>query len=102
MFPFLWLLAACPAGTYGGLTAEQKASIVRGKTTRVELLREVGTPDQSIDLGGGKEELSYVREKYTTYGVHATSENTEFWITLDKGVVQDFGERPTTKSKKWF
>ncbi len=97
------LLPGCPAGTYGSkISAEQRAAIVKGKTTKVDLLRELGNPDQTIDLGGGKEQFSYIREKYTTYGVTASSENTEFWILLSNGVVNDFGERPTTKSTNYM
>jgi hypothetical protein len=99
----LLLLPGCPAGTYGSkISAEQKAAIVKGKTTKVDLLRELGNPDQTIDVGGGKEQLSYIKEKYTTYGVTASSENTEFWILLSNGVVTDFGERPTTKSTNYM
>ena len=97
------MLSGCPMGTYGSvIKPEQKAAIVKGKTTKVELLRELGNPDQTVDLGGGKEEMSYIREAITSYGIRATSENTEFWILINKEVVEDFGERPTTKSPKYI
>jgi hypothetical protein len=90
--------------TYGGVTPEQRASIVKGKTTKTELLREVGDPDQRIDLGGGKEQLSYISDTYDVapFIGETSSGHKDFWIVLDKsGVVEDFGERPTTKSHKY-
>ena len=96
-------LTACPMGPFGTvITPEQKAKIMTGKTTKVELLKEIGTPDQVIDLGGGKEQFSYITERVIGYGVGSTSQNTEFWLVLDNGVVTDFGERPTTKSPKYI
>jgi hypothetical protein len=102
LLAFSPLLTGCPAGTYGGVKQSQLANVVKGTTTKVELLRELGTPDQVVDLGGGREELSYIEETYTTYGVWAKSENTESWFILKKDVVEDFGTRPTTKSHKYF
>jgi hypothetical protein len=94
--------AACAAGTFGTvITPEQKSNIKIGKTTKVELLKEIGTPDQIIDLGAGKEQFSYISERITTYGVSTTSQNNEFWLVLENGIVKDFGERPTTKSPKY-
>ncbi|MGD0488843.1 MAG: hypothetical protein ABSB94_16830 [Syntrophorhabdales bacterium] len=96
-------LAACPMGPFGTIiTPEQKGKIMIGKTTKVELLKEIGTPDQIIDLGAGKEQFSYITERVTSYGIKATSENTEFWLVLKNGVVTDYGERATTKSPKYI
>jgi hypothetical protein len=96
------MMSGCPAGSFGGVKESQRATIVKGTTTKTDLLRELGTPDQVIDLGGGREELSYIEETYTTYGVWAKSENTESWFIVNKDVVEDFGTRPTTKSHKYF
>ena len=78
------------------VTDQQKAAIINGTTTKTDLLREFGNPDQTLDLGNGKEELSYIREEWG-FGARKLSA-TEFWVDLNKGVVQDFGERPTTKA----
>jgi len=99
----LCVLAGCSAGTYGStVTPEQRAAIVKGQTTKTDLLRELGNPDQTIDLGDGKEQLSYISETYTTYGVSASATGTEFWVVLTNGVVEDFGERPTTKQPSYL
>jgi hypothetical protein len=97
------VLAGCflYGGTYGSnITAEQKAAIAKGKTTKVDLLKELGNPDQTVDLGGGKEQLSYIRETISGFGT--SSQNTETWIVLNNGVVEDFGERPTTKNPSYL
>ena len=96
-------LYGCYAGTFGSVvTPEQKAKIQVGKTTKVELLRELGTPDQILELGGGKEEFSYIKEAITSYMATAVGKSTEFWLVLDNSVVTDFGERPTTKKPKYI
>lgn len=96
-------LTGCPMGTYGSkVSPEQKAAIVKGRTSRADLLRELGNPDQTIDLGNGKEQLSYISEKITSYAVTSSSEGTEFWVVLKDGIVQDFGERPTTKQPSYL
>ena len=100
-----WGLQGCsiPAGTYGTqVSTEQQSSIVKGKTTKIDLLRELGNPDQTIDLGKGKEQYSYIKEKITSNLFNSSSENTEFWVILTNGIVSDFGERPTTKSPKYI
>jgi hypothetical protein len=67
-------VSGCSVGTYGSkVSAEQKAAIVKGQTTKVDLLCELGNPDQKIDLGGGKEQFSYIKEKYTSTGFTASS-----------------------------
>lgn len=105
----IWL-AGCVSmgGDFGSVVTEgQKTAIVKGKTTRTDILRELGNPDQKINLGGGKEQFSYIKETTKTSGVmglsYSTSSNyTEFWIVFDNGIVSDFGERPTTKAPTYF
>ncbi len=94
-------------GDFGSVVTEgQKAAILKGKTTRTDILRELGNPDQKIDLGGGKEQFSYIKETIQTTGgvfsLSTFSSYTEFWIVFDNGVVSDFGERPTTKAPTYF
>jgi len=102
-FPLVLLLSGCPAGTFGSIvTPEQKASIIKGQTTKVDILKELGNPDQAIDLGDGKEQLSYISSAVKTSLIAASSTNTEFWVVLNKGVVEDLGERPTTKEPNYM
>ncbi|MBU3933112.1 MAG: hypothetical protein KKH11_00390 [Candidatus Omnitrophica bacterium] len=98
---------ATVGGDYGSVVTEgQKAAIVKGKTTKTDILRELGNPDQKIDLGGGKEQFSYIKETIKSTGVifslTTSSQRTEFWIIFTNGVVSDFGERPTTKAPTYF
>ncbi len=96
---FAFILNGCISASYGGVNQKQQANILKGKTTKVEILRVIGNPDQTIDLGRGEEELSYVREEYSATSL--TSKNTEFWLKIRNGVVEDFGERPTTKAHRY-
>ena len=94
-------------GDYGSVVTEgQKSSIVKGKTSKIEILRELGNPDQKIDLGNGKEQFSYIKETIKSSGNPFTmstgSTYNEFWILFDNGIVSDFGERPTTKAPNYF
>lgn len=95
-------------GDYGSVIPEgQKAAIVAGTTTKTQILQELGTPDQRIDLGEGKEQFSYIKETIQTSGtmfnISTKSNFTEFWIVFNgAGVVTDKGERPTTKQPKYF
>jgi len=95
----LAFLVSCSMASYGTkITEEQKAQIIKGKTTKAWFLKEIGEPDQRIDLGDGKEQFSYIYAKGTYKGVVVTHKYTEFWVDFDKdGAVADFGERPTTK-----
>lgn len=102
-FACIALLSGCAAGTFGSVvTPEQKASIIKGQTTKVDLLQEMGNPDQTIDLGDGKEQVSYISSAITSTGFSSSNTNTEFWVVLNKGVVEDFGERPTTKEPNYM
>jgi hypothetical protein len=96
-------------GDFGSVVTQgQKEAIVAGKTTRTEILRELGNPDQKIDLGNGKAQFSYIKEKVRTKGAilipasETTSQYEEFWIVFDKDVVAEKGERPTTKTPNYF
>jgi hypothetical protein len=96
-------ISGCPIGSGGHpVTPEQQAAIVKGKTTTTQVLQELGEPDQRLDLGNGKEQLSYISEKYTSYAVTSSAEGTEFWIVVKNGVVEDFGQRPTTKKPNYL
>ncbi|MFI3185099.1 MAG: hypothetical protein QX198_03890 [Methylococcaceae bacterium] len=100
--------SGCVTGTYGEVAATFKNQIAKGKTTKVEVLQELGDPDQRIDLGKGQETFSYIKEVYSAnpfsglQDLGKINKNTEFWITFDKNDrVVNFGERPTTKLKKY-
>ena len=92
---------------------EQKATIKKGKTTRVQVLQELGNPSQEIDLGKGKVQFSYVQAT-TTWGLFSSIKHpfgrdpsdvmkyTEFWIIFKNNVVEDFGEKPTNKRPQYF
>lgn len=94
-------------GDYGSVvTAGQKAGIVKEKTTKTDILRELGNPDQKIDLGNNKEQFSYITERVRTKGglimAEIASQYTEFWIVFENNVVTETGERPTTKAPNYF
>lgn len=101
-------------GHAGAVVADaQKAAIVKGKTTRVQILQELGDPTQKIDLGKGKVQFSHVMSTrssgYMThfkYPFGTDSSNlvkfTEFWVIFKKDIVEDFGEKPTNKRPKFF
>ena len=89
--------------TYGTVPNSFKSQIVKGKTTKTEVLQKLGNPDQKIDLGQGQEQFSYIKEQYTITGFNTLQKNTEFWLTFDtNNAVADFGERPTSKAKNYF
>jgi outer membrane protein assembly factor BamE (lipoprotein component of BamABCDE complex) len=95
--PAAAVLPGCPAGTYGSvITPGQMAVIVRGKTTKAELLSLLGEPDDVKNLGGGKEEWSYVRATVGThynFGSYGNYTKTETWIILKSNIVEAYGER---------
>jgi outer membrane protein assembly factor BamE (lipoprotein component of BamABCDE complex) len=97
--PTAAILPGCPAGTYGSvITPDQLAVIVRGKTTKAEVLSVLGEPDDVKNLGGGKEELSYVRATIGThynFGSYGNYTKTETWIILKNNIVEAYGERDT-------
>jgi outer membrane protein assembly factor BamE (lipoprotein component of BamABCDE complex) len=97
--PTAAILPGCPAGTYGSvITPEQLAVIVRGKTTKAELLSLLGDPDEVKNLGGGREEWSYVRATISThynFGSYGNSTKTETWFMLTNNIVEAYGERDT-------
>jgi len=97
--PAAAMLSGCPKGIYGSVvTLEQMRVIVRGKTTKAELLNLLGEPDETKNLGFGKEELSYVRSTVGThynFGSYGNYKKTEFWILLKNNIVEAYGERDT-------
>jgi hypothetical protein len=96
-------LAACSAGVTGSVVSpERQAAIIKGKTTKAEILRDLGNPDQKIDLGGGKEQFSYIRQEWGYGLIRASEKRMEFWIVFKSGVVEDFGDRPTDKVPNYF
>ena len=109
----LVILMATVSGCYsisqGTVSTHFKSQIAKGKTTKVEVLQELGNPDQKIDLGDGKQQFSYIKEEYkitplSCFSSNAgNSQNIEFWLAFDAdNTVADFGERPTTKAKNYF
>ena len=97
--PVATIIPGCPAGTYGSIIELGKqAQIVLGKTTKAQLIQLLGNPDDSRNLGAGKEELAYVRktisDHYNFFG-YGNSKKTEFWIVLKNGIVEAYGERAT-------
>lgn len=99
LLPAVSLISGCPKGIYGSvITQEQMAVIVRGKTTKAELINLIGEPDEVKNLGGGKEEFSYVRATVGThynFGSYGNYTKTEFWVILKNNIVEAFGERDT-------
>lgn len=123
IFLCIVLMLFASAGIAGGLfrwqsdigtkiSPEQKADIVKGKTTRVQILQELGDPDQKIDLGKGQLQYSYLQGtkksslatqfKYSFGGKPSDMVKfTEFWVVFKNDVVHDFGEKPTNKRPKF-
>jgi hypothetical protein len=94
---------------YGSVVTQgQKDAIVKGKTTKTEVLQQLGNPDQKIDLGNNKEQFSYIKENVGTKTSliiptgSVTSRYTEYWIVFENDIVTDTGERPTTKQPNYF
>ena len=53
----------CGCASFGtDITADERAQIIKGKTTKIEVLRQFGNPDQTIKLDRGREEISYIKE----------------------------------------
>lgn len=94
-------------GDYGSvLTDAQKSQVVVGKTTKTEILRVLGNPDQRIPLPDGREQFSYIKESIRSqgslFGSRSTSRYQEFWIIFNGDVVAETGEQPTSKSPNYF
>jgi outer membrane protein assembly factor BamE (lipoprotein component of BamABCDE complex) len=83
------------------VTEEQIFGIEAGTTTKTDVLRALGNPDQRIDLGGGKEQFSYIRETIRTTrqkgillptsNIQTTSQHSEFWIVFQNDIVAEKG-----------
>jgi outer membrane protein assembly factor BamE (lipoprotein component of BamABCDE complex) len=106
---FLTTMSGCATYMSGAVPDRFKSQVVKGKTTKTDVLQELGNPDQKIDLDNGKQQFSYIKEEYRITplsGLSANagqSKNTEFWLTFDTtGAVVDFGDRPTSKTKNYF
>lgn len=107
------LVAGCsslgPFGceTFGAVPDKVKSQIIKGTTTKVWILQEIGKPDQQIDLGDGKEQFSYIKEVVPVIPPAVLlnagkNNNTEFWIVFGtNNLVVDFGEKPTLKKKNY-
>ena len=94
----------CGCASFGtDITADERAKIIKGKTTKIEVLRQFGNPDQTIKLDRGREEISYIKEN-VIMGVapFVKPKNNEFWLQVKNGVVEDFGERETKKSPNYM
>lgn len=94
----------CGCASFGtDITADERAQIIKGKTTKIEVLRQFGNPDQTIKLDRGREEISYIKEN-VIMGVapFVKPKNNEFWLQVKNGVVEDFGERETKKSPNYM
>ncbi len=95
--PSTLLLSGCPKGIYGSvITPEQLSGVVRGKSTKLEVVRILGEPDDEKNFGNGREELSYVRATVGThynFGGYGNYKKTEFWIMIKNNVVEAYGER---------
>ena len=78
------------------VTPEQQQSIQKGKTTKPELLAQLGDPHQRIDQGNSNEQFLYISNVVNNLG-GGLIRGEEFWVTFKGNVVSDFGERPTQK-----
>ena len=92
-------LAAALAGCRGTSDAlvkpQQQAALVRGATTKSELLARLGEPDKTSDLGGGKEEMQYFYENAASQKSWFHPSKSALWIVLKNGKVEAYGERST-------
>lgn len=96
------MLCGC-AGKYGSvLEPEQVATVVRGKTTKAQVLAMFGDPDKAEDLGGGREEIFYIREDVSAHGTWFHSNNRAHWFAFKNGVVDAFGEHATADQPRRF
>lgn len=100
------MLQGCLPGTHGSIIEPaQRAAIVRGQTTKDQVLNELGSPDDEVDLGGGKEEISYIQETVpnrANFNLLRNSSKSQFWILLNNNVVEAYGDRTTDKSPNYF
>ena len=80
------------------MSDEDKAEIIKGKTTQTELQRKFGNPDQTNKINSHTVEISYIQKNFTPkpFGGLKYS-NVEYWFEVVDGVIQDFGDRPTKK-----
>lgn len=105
------VLASCFTRSFvlsARITDEQKAAIEIGRTTKDDLLRELGDPDRVRALGPGRERFTYINEKeigrFTGFALFpilgagsvppTEIARSELWIVLTDDVVEALGERP--------
>jgi len=87
-------VSGCQGGASGALVKPgQEAAIVSGKTTKAELIKQLGEPDKTTDLGKGKEELLFVHENPAIHGSWFRPGKAGLWVILKNNVVEAFGER---------
>lgn len=79
----------------GALEPMQIATIVRGRTTKPEVVNSLGDPDKITDLGFGKEEWQYIREAVASHGNWFHADYRAFWIVFKNNVVEAYGEHAT-------
>jgi outer membrane protein assembly factor BamE (lipoprotein component of BamABCDE complex) len=97
LLPAAAALSGCAGKKYGNvLDPQEVATIIRGKTTQAEVANRFGDPDKLVDLGGGKQEVSYIREEVNNHGNWFHSNNVAFWLVYKNNVVEAFGERATS------
>jgi hypothetical protein len=95
------VVAAALAGCQGGASAkpEPPVAIVSGKTTKAELLKQLGEPDKQTTLGNGKEEWLYLREKPSAHASWWRPSKSGLWVVLKNNVVDAFGERNSVEDQ---
>lgn len=97
----LFVVGCASFGT--DITANERKQIIKGKTTKIEVLRKFGNPDQTVKLDNETEEISYIKENVVIgLAPLVKPKNTEFWLQIKNGIVQDFGERETNKSPNYM
>ncbi len=104
LLPAATMLSGCPAGTYGSVVSpEQVAAIVRGKTSKEQLLEVLGDPDKVTNLDSGQEEWLYIQQTVTYHGTWLHSRKSGFWVIFNNNIVEAFGHRATLpdESPRW-
>jgi outer membrane protein assembly factor BamE (lipoprotein component of BamABCDE complex) len=96
LFVIPFLTSCIGIETGAKITPEQQRTLVKGKTTKPEVLNNLGDPHQRIDMESGEEQFSYISNVVNNFG-GASMSRTEFWVLFKNDVVSDFGERPTQK-----
>ena len=98
LVPTVATLPSCAGGN--AIEPMQVAAIARGSTTKAEVIQSLGDPDKTTDLGGGKEELLYVREDVANHGNWLHPNYKALWIVCKNNIVEAYGERATDETPK--